>query len=272
MRPEASAPSEIMRSLITLTTDFGLSEPYVGAMKGAILSINREVDIVDVTHQVQSYDIMEAALALRCAYGLFPPGSIHLAVVDPGVGSSRRGIVVRTANYWFVGPDNGVFSLIYNRETVERSVAITCGDFFRHPVSDTFHGRDIFAPVAAWISRGVEIDRFGDPIYEYVRTTPAPMLVSEAGVVRGTVLHIDKFGNLITNLTAEELLRLGQVREFIVAGKTIDRLARNYSQGNPGELFALIGSAGFYEISTTQGSAAELLKARKGDEIAAHLV
>jgi hypothetical protein len=260
-----------MRPLITLTTDFGLREYFVAAMKGAILSVHREVDIVDITHEIQSHDILEAAFTLHCAYPAFPPRTIHLVVVDPGVGSARRAIIVVTANHCFVGPDNGVFSLIYENEPVERVISITAEHYFRRPVSETFHGRDIFAPVAAWIARGIDASRFGEPITDFVQRMPPRVTRNAVGALQGIVLHVDRFGNLITNLSAAELQRMGKVGEFTVAGQRIHRLVRNYAEGLPGEPVALVGSAGYFEIAVQQGSAADLLKAGRGTEVGVRL-
>ncbi|MBI3939367.1 MAG: SAM-dependent chlorinase/fluorinase [Acidobacteria bacterium] len=260
-----------MRPLITLITDFGLREYFVGAMKGAILSVNPDTDIVDVTHDVRSHDIPEAAFTLRCAYSFFPPRTIHVVVVDPGVGSARRALIVSAAGHYFVGPDNGVFSLIYQSETVERVISITAEHYFRRPVSDTFHGRDIFGPVAAWIGSGIEIGKFGEAISDYVKLTIPKLVRDAAGVVRGVVLHIDRFGNLITSISAAELAGIGKARKFSVAGKEIHRIVRSYSDGLPAEPFALVGSAGFFEIAAQQSSAATLLQAQQGNEVLVYL-
>ncbi|MBI4456462.1 MAG: SAM-dependent chlorinase/fluorinase [Acidobacteria bacterium] len=256
-----------MRPLITLITDFGLREYFVGAMKGAMFSIHLGVEIVDISHQVNSHDILEAAFTLRCAYSAFPARTIHVVVVDPGVGSKRRAIIVATSNYYFVGPDNGVFSLIYEAEAVERVVSITAEHYFRKPLSNTFHGRDIFGPVAAWISKGIEIGKFGEDISDYVKLTPPKVKKMAEGAVQGMVLHIDKFGNLITNIAPCDLAGVKSAVKFAVAGREVPGLVRNYSEGAPGQPFALVGSAGFYEISALKDSAAKLLQAHRGDEV-----
>jgi hypothetical protein len=260
-----------MRHPITLITDYGLREYFVGAMKGSILSINPEVDIIDISHLVSSHDILEAAFTLRCTYFAFPPRTIHVVVVDPGVGSKRRAILVSTENYYFVGPDNGVFSLIYDNEEVSRVISITSEHYFRRPVSDTFHGRDVFGPVAAWLARGIEIAKFGEDISDYVKLTPPKPKKAADRVVQGMVLHIDKFGNLITNILAKELEKLGRPGKFTVAGKEVPQLVRNYAEGNPGEPFALVGSAGFYEIGVQKNSAAKLMQVQRGAEVLVHL-
>ncbi|HEY3130170.1 MAG TPA: SAM-dependent chlorinase/fluorinase [Acidobacteriota bacterium] len=260
-----------MRPVISLISDFGLREYFVGAMKGAILSVNPDLDIIDISHQVSSHDILEAAFTLRCAYEAFPPRTIHLVVVDPGVGSKRRPLIVATENYYFVGPDNGVFSLIYESESVGRVISITAEHYFRRPVSQTFHGRDVFGPVAAWLSRGIEIAKFGEEIKDYVRLTPPKLKKTADRVVQGMVLHIDKFGNLITNIAATELEKIGNPGKFSVGGKEVPRVVNNYAEANPGEPFAVIGSAGFYEIGVQKNSAAKLMQVQRGAEVLVHL-
>jgi S-adenosylmethionine hydrolase len=252
--------------LITLISDFGIRDPFAGIMKGVILGIDPQARLVDLTHQVESYDILEGALALAQSYPYFPAGTIHLVVVDPGVGSERRAIVLSTGAAHFVGPDNGVFELVYQREPGFEVRHITSKEYLRSSVSQTFHGRDIFAPVAGWLSTGVAAEKLGPVVPDYVRLqVPRPEPTS-AGQVRGTVLRIDKFGNLITNLTAEHL----PAREsflLLVGGRRVTRLVTSYSAGVPGETFAILGSAGFLEIAARQASAAELLQVSRGSEV-----
>jgi len=260
-----------MVQLVTLITDFGLREYFVGAIKGAMLSINPDLTMVDITHQINSHDILEAAFTLRCSYSSFPSRTIHLVVVDPGVGSRRRGLIVATENHYFIGPDNGIFSLIYEAETVQRVVSITSEHYFRRPVSRTFHGRDIFGPVAAWMTRGIEIGKFGEDISDYTRLTPPKPKKGADGRVQGMILHIDKFGNLITNIEETTLEKLGTPAKFTVGGKEISSIVGSYSEGQPGEVFALVGSAGFYEISMLKSSAAKALQVQRGAEVLVQL-
>src|SRR5262249_24004914 len=192
--------------MITLLTDFGLSDYFVPAVKGVILTISPETKIIDITHDVAAQDVQSAAFLLGACYHNFPTGTVHVAVVDPGVGSSRRAIVVVTGDYFFVGPDNGIFSFVYVRETDVRVYRIMNDQHFRHPVSPTFHGRDVFGPVAAHLARGVKPEEIGEEIEDYVRAElPRPRFVEPQGVIEGRVIHIDRFGNCVTNFTEVEL-------------------------------------------------------------------
>ncbi len=252
-----------MPALITLTTDFGLRDPFVGIMKGVILAINAEAKLVDLTHEVKSFDVLEGALTLAEAYAYFPPGTIHLVVVDPGVGSERRPILVSTPDAAFIGPDNGIFSLVYEREPAFEVRHIIAEQYFRKPVSRTFQGRDIFAPVAAWLSRGKPPEHLGPVIGDYIRAeTPKPE--PSGGVMMGSVLRVDKFGNVTTNFRPGDLpagFRL------LIHKRRITHLVSNYSAGKAGEVFAIVGSAGFVEISARESSAAAKVGAKKGDRV-----
>src|SRR5208283_1817373 len=247
--------------VVTFTTDFGLQDPFVGIMHGVVLNIHPETQIVDICHAVPSFDVQDAAWTIAQAYRFFPPRSVHVIVVDPGVGSARRPILAETDDYIFVAPDNGVLSLIEAREPKFTVRHITSDRYFLQPVSQTFHGRDIFAPVAAWFSKGVEPAEFGPEISDYVRL-PLPQ-VEHIGQnsLRGVVLKVDKFGNLITNigeLDAPALFRgTGPEVSILIAGLTITRLYRSYAQGEGDELFAIVGSSGYLEIAANQASAAE---------------
>jgi S-adenosyl-L-methionine hydrolase (adenosine-forming) len=255
-----------LTGLITLTTDFGLHDPFVGIMKGVILSINPDATLVDLTHQVDSFDIAEGAMALAQSYPCFPPETIHVVVVDPGVGSSRRPILVATPTHHFVGPDNGVFSLVYQREASFEVRHITAEHYFRKPISQTFHGRDVFAPVAAWLSKGLAPPTLGGLITDYVRLAIAKPEAISGGVIRGAVLLIDKFGNLITNFSPSHLPP--QANFSLAVGKSrVTQLVSSYADGRGYEVFAIVGSAGFLEIAAYQASAAAVLGARTGMEI-----
>jgi S-adenosylmethionine hydrolase len=253
---------------ITLTTDFGESDYYVPAMKGAIYSINPAAEIIDLTHQIPPHDIYSAAFTLLCCYKDFPRMTIHTVVVDPGVGSSRRPILVMTDAYNFIGPDNGVFSYIYQREHVNRVVHLRAEHYFRAPVSNTFHGRDIFAPCAAYVSKLVDWKMMGEEITDPVRfNTPTPIVMSEKHI-RGAIIHTDRFGNLITNITASELgeerARLARVR---VGKHEAARVLTHYAEAEQGELFAYFGSAGFLELAVPRQSAARITEGRRGIEV-----
>jgi S-adenosyl-L-methionine hydrolase (adenosine-forming) len=256
------------RPIITLTTDFGLNDHFVGTVKGVILSIVPEAEIVDVCHSPQAFDVLEGALTIAQAYSYFPIGTVHMVVVDPGVGTVRRPIVVTTEQHHFVAPDNGVLSLVYAREERLRVHHATAEHYFLQPVSQTFHARDIFAPVTAYLAKGVAPATFGDEISDFVRLEmPRPKVVND-NTLRGTVLKVDRFGNLITNFTPQEIPVLFQPQPppfKLLAGKgQIQGLRTAYGDGAAGELFGILGSMGYLEIAANQASAAELLGIGKG--------
>jgi S-adenosylmethionine hydrolase len=260
----------VSQRIITFTTDFGLSEHYVGAMKGVILSISPEVKLVDICNAVQSFDILDGAITISEAYDYFPSNTIHLVVVDPGVGTDRRPLLVSTARHLFVAPDNGVLSLVYAREERVTVRHITAEHYFRHPVSQTFHGRDIFAAVAGHLSKGVEPAKFGEEITDYARfAAPRPKPAAEG--LKAVVIKVDRFGNLITNITPRDLPRLFETAPpglRIQIGKAeVRQLRTAYAHGAPGELFAIVGSMGYLEIASNRGSAAQLAGAGKGSEV-----
>ena len=254
--------------IITLTTDFGTSDHLVGAMKGVILNINPAARIVDINHSVVPFDILDGALSLANAYKYFPSRTIHIIVVDPGVGTARRPIMVSGEKQFFVAPDNGVLSMIYEREscTVRH---ITAEHYFLNPVSPTFHGRDIFAPTAAWLSKTFQTEAFGEVVTDHVRFT-LPKAKANGTAVKGVVLRVDAFGNLMTNLTAEDIpigaLEGGPVK-LAVNGKQVLKFAQTFASGNPGEPIAVLGSAGYVEIAVNRGNAARALGANRGAEV-----
>ena len=241
--------------VITLLTDFGTADYFVGAVKGAILSVNPNVVIVDITHEIPPQDIETGAFTLLAAYKTFPRGTIHVAVVDPGVGSSRRPIIVKANDQFFVGPDNGLFTYIYDREPSHRTFHVTASEYFRPNPSSTFHGRDIFAPVAAALSTGVTPEKFGPEINDKVRL---PSLETPLRII-----HIDHFGNCVTNISRERFER----NSLSINGRTISAFRNFYGEAFAGEIFAIWGSAGFLEISVKGGSAAQILGAKRGDAI-----
>jgi S-adenosylmethionine hydrolase len=260
-----------VQRLITLTTDFGLTEHYVGAMKGVIYSIHPAAQIVDITNAVQSFDILDGALAISQAYSCFPKDTIHMVVVDPGVGGPRRPILAQIGQHSFVAPDNGVLSLVFEREERAAVRHITAEHYFRQPVSNTFHGRDVFAPVAAYFCKGVDPAKFGEEITDYVRFAAPRPKQSAPNAWKAIVLKTDKFGNLITNITPIDVPELfdGSARPFrISVGKAeVTHLHPSYAAGAQGELFAILGSAGFLEISCNKGAASRLAGADKGSEV-----
>lgn len=253
--------------MITLLTDFGLADYFVPAVKGVILSINPAVQILDLTHDVPAHDVRGGAFTLAACCWEFPPGTIHLAVVDPGVGSERRAILVEAGGHRFVGPDNGLFSFIYARHPEARVFHLNRSDFFRPTISPTFHGRDLFAPVAAHLSLGVAPSAMGDQIKDFICfDLPQPTRNSQQLI--GHVLHIDRFGNCITNLTERDL-PLDQARRSraLFCGRTLTQFGTHFAEAvNREALFAYPGSAGYWEVALWCASAAEALGARVGDQ------
>ena len=251
--------------IITLTTDFGLADPFVGIMKGVILGIAPNVQLVDVTHEIPPYDILEAAFLVDSAYPYCPPGTIHVVVVDPGVGSVRRPMVAAANGHIFVAPDNGVLSNVLHAESRPAPAAywVTNDRLFLDAVSQTFHGRDIFAPVAAHLARGTPIESVGPRIVDFMRKAPSKPNVLDGKLI-GQVLRIDKFGNIITNLRRQDLPAEFSIH---VASLVITRLCSSFSEADPGEYFAIEGSTGYIELALNHGSAAAALKVRRGAEI-----
>jgi S-adenosylmethionine hydrolase len=255
--------------LITLTTDFGLEDAYVGVLKGVILGINPAATIVDVCHAIPPQDVRAAAFLLHTAWPYFPPGTIHVVVVDPGVGSQRRAIAVATEAATFVAPDNGVLSYVLAEAAAKNTQAVhlTNQRYWLPQVSATFHGRDIFAPVAAHLSLGVPLADLGEPLSlgELV-TFPLPRPERQGDAWVGHVVHVDHFGNLVTDLEAEAI---GDAQTVVieVGGQRIVGLRRTYTEGTPGEPIALIGSSGRLEIAVPGGHAARWLQAQIGDQV-----
>jgi S-adenosylmethionine hydrolase len=257
--------------IVTLTTDFGLQDHFVGTMKGVILDSAPGVQVVDICHSVQPFDVLDGALTIAQAYSYFPNGTVHMVVVDPGVGSARRPIIVTTERHHFVAPDNGVLSLVYGREERLSVRHVIAEHYFLQPTSNTFHGRDIFAPIAAYLAKGVDPAKFGDEISDYVRfAAPKPKPVN-AKTLRGVVLKIDRFGNLVTNITPQDAPVLFQENapafKIVLGGQEITEIKNNYAQGAPGEIFGILGSMGYLEIAANRGAAAKLLGVEKGTDV-----
>jgi S-adenosylmethionine hydrolase len=259
--------------LITLTTDFGAKDPFVGIMKGVILGIEPRVRMVDLTHEIAPQNVSEAALAVGTAYRYFPPWTIHLAVVDPGVGSARRPLLVVTDQHYFLAPDNGLLSLVFEREESVHVRHVTAEHYFLQPMSATFHARDLFAPVAGWLARGIDISVFGEEVEDYVRLDlPHPRRVGKE-ILEGQVLSIDRFGNATTNITWGDLepFLAGRAEKdclVVLKGEQIAGLSRFYAEREEGGLGAVLGSAGYLEIFAYRGNAAERWGIRPGDEVA----
>jgi S-adenosylmethionine hydrolase len=256
--------------IVTILTDFGWDDYFVGAMKGVILTRNPSVTIVDITHTIPPHDIWTAAFILNAAYSYFPAGSIHLAVVDPGVGSDRRPILVETPEYLFVGPDNGLFSIILERASEARVRHVTNSEFFLPIVSSTFHGRDLFAPVAAALANGVAPETLGPIINDAVRLRSLPNELTTEGAIAGSIIHIDHFGNCVTSVESDRLRTLSAGQGFCLSVKGIEirKLQKQYLEaGNCGEPFLIAGSAGYLEISLPCSSAARELNISIGEPV-----
>ena len=255
-------------SIITLTTDFGLNDHLVGSMKGVILNINPAVRIVDINHNVTPFDILDGALSIANVYRFFPQRTIHVVVVDPGVGTQRRPLLVSGEKQYFIAPDNGVLSMVFEREScIVRH--INSEHYFLTPVSPTFHGRDVFAPTAAWLAKAFQTEAFGEEVTDYVRFT-MPKAKSSGQLVTGVVLRVDAFGNLITNLSTEDIPAVAATSGSIklaVNGKKITKFVQTFGLGAPGEPVALFGSTGYLEIAVNRGNAARALGANRGAEV-----
>ena len=254
--------------VVTLLTDFGTADYFVAAVKGVILTINPLVSLVDITHEVPPRDIETGAFMLLTCYRDFPAGTIHIAVVDPGVGSTRRAIVVSAGSQYFVGPDNGLFSYVLDLESSAQIFHVTASEFFRETPSTTFHGRDIFAPVAAALSKGVKAQAFGPRIEDAVRLASLAPVQRGDGKAEGRILHIDRFGNCVTNFTRADL-PVTEGKRLLVKRRVVKAFRQFYADESQSkdEMFAIWGSAGFLEISINGDSAATLLRAKRGDPV-----
>jgi S-adenosyl-L-methionine hydrolase (adenosine-forming) len=257
----------MLRGPITLTTDFGTSDHFVGTMKGVILGISPRARIVDITHEIAAHDVNEAAFVIAQAWRYFPKGSIHVVVVDPGVGSARRPILCEAEGQFFIAPDNGVLSMIYDSSRHKVRVLSNVKVFLKN-VSKTFHGRDVFAPAAAHLSKGLAPEKFGKPIHDFLRN----FLMKPTRLSRhdwaGVVLKIDRFGNMITNFHIDEFPDLAEHSMELRAGvERITRMAKMYAETAVGELFAIVGSSGYVEVVVNQGSAAKRLGVGAGSPV-----
>jgi hypothetical protein len=253
--------------LITFTTDFGLSDHFVGTMKGVVAGIAPQARVIDISHNIAPYNVHEGAFVIAEAWPYFPKGTIHVVVVDPGVGSSRRPILAEAGGHFFIAPDNGVLSLVF--DAVKHKVrVISNSKFMRREISRTFHGRDIFAPAAAHLAKGAKPAASGKVIHDYVRCwsdKPAP---KGDGSWRGAILKVDRFGNLITNFAARDFAAIAaRPFEMRAGAKHIRRLALTYAETEVGDLFVIVGSAGYLEIAANQASAAELVGCSAGASV-----
>jgi len=259
-------------SIITLTTDFGTKDPWVGAVKGVILSINPEATIVDISHGVSAQAIIEGSFVLSRAYPYFPDGTIHVGVVDPGVGTERRPVLIETERCFFIGPDNGLFTQVLLGGDIRQVIELDNSDYFLTDVSATFHARDIFAPVAAHLSSGVKPQALGT-VMEEPLTLDLPEAEVTSDIIRGEVLYIDSFGNLITNIKEGDISDMqgrGDI-DIDLRWRTIHGLVESYTEGESGEragsAVALIGSSGFLEIASYKANAAHSLGVEVGEKI-----
>lgn len=252
---------------ITLTTDFGHKDPFVGIMKGVIFGINPHANVIDLSHGIPAQDLLAGALVLRYAAPAFPSGTIHIAVVDPGVGSERRPLLIESEGAFFIGPDNGVLSLALEGKTVSRITHLANESYHLKPASATFHGRDIFAPVAAYLSLGIAPGDFGDSVNDFTRLA-WPKVTEAAGALAGKVIYIDGFGNLITNIRERDLSPFDpQGLAISVAGVTVRGIASHYRSGGERVCTAIINSWGLLEIFSFKGNAQLLCGAQIGDAV-----
>lgn len=257
--------------IVTLTTDFGSKDPFVGIMKGVILNINPSVTIIDITHNISRQNINEAAFAVGTGFSYFPHKTIHVAVIDPGVGSARRPILVAADYHYFIGPDNGVFSRIYQKSGSIDVFHITADHYFLGNSSATFHGRDIFAPVAAWLSKGIHIDRFGEPVTDYMKIPFREPVQSYPDRIEGEVIYIDHFGNATVNIDARKIDQLASSKKdgglrVIVKGKEAP-IKTFYSEAEDNRLCSLINSFGYLELFVNKGSAVSDFGLNIGDKV-----
>jgi S-adenosylmethionine hydrolase len=264
-----------VKRIIALITDYGYRDPYVGVVKGVIKSINPDVEIVDLTHGIERHNVLEAAVMLAVSAGYFPPGTIFVVVVDPGVGSARKAIVIETPRYVLIGPDNGCLTLLAEKEGVKRVIDISSTKYRLPLVSSTFHGRDIFAPVAAWISRGVPLEDLGELIsYNSIvkLSIEKPRVDTVNRSIRGQVLYIDVFGNIMTNITNEEIyklnLQLGTKLVVQVESRSaVCTYETTFSKVPVGDYVCYLNSWGYFEVAVNMGNAAEKLGVKKGDVV-----
>lgn len=257
-----------MRPVIALLTDFGTADHYAGVMKGVILGICPDVTLVDITHDIAPHDVMAGALELAAAYKYFPSGTIFVAVVDPGVGSARRGVAVDTGDYRFVAPDNGVLTQVLRETPAKKIVELTERRYARPTVSRTFEGRDRFAPAAGWIAKGTQFTALGRSVAE-IHKLDIPVADATADAVRGVVLRVDRFGNLVTNIERKTVERLGQSSAITIdaSGQRISRLVATYAELPADGVGALFGSTDHLELAAPSSSAADRLALTRGSVV-----
>ena len=258
-----------MRRIVTLLTDFGTRDHYVAAMKGVLLAINPALTLVDITHEVTPHNVREAGFLLAAAFSAFPAGTIHLAVVDPGVGSERRALAAAGLRHLFIGPDNGLFDRAFALEPPRVVVSLENPDYWRPQVSPTFHGRDIFAPAAAHLSLGVPLEKLGPVVSARIQTTTSPRL-GKGEPVEGEIIHVDRFGSLIADIEIPADEGLESDVEVSVGGRRVLVGPRTYDEAPPGVPFALRGSSGYLEVAVREGSALKVLGQGLGTPVSVH--
>lgn len=254
--------------IVALITDFGYKSPFVGIMKGVIKTTAPESEIIDITHNISEYSIQEAAFVLAHSYSYFPKNTVFVTVVDPGVGSNRKIVLLKTEKYYFIAPDNGILSWTIKKEKVKKIISVTNNKYFFQPVSNTFHGRDIFAPIAGHIINGIDINNFGPEISKIYKIS-FPEIIKINNVFQGQVLYIDKFGNVITNFTEDkfrQVLKNG-LFELRIKNKKLDRIQTSYSGIEPSKPCLIWGSFGYLEIALREDSIARLYRINVEDKI-----
>ncbi|MEE9604907.1 MAG: SAM-dependent chlorinase/fluorinase [Candidatus Scalindua sp.] len=259
-----------IQPVITLITDFGLQDGYVGVVKGVITKINPSVKIIDISNNIESQDIFQAAYVLYSSYAYFPKGTIHVVVVDPGVGSNRKVLCLKTKDYLFIAPDNGVLSFIAAREESPSIREISNKKLFLPEISDTFHGRDIFAPTAAHLSKGFSYKDLGKRVSKIKEIDLPKPIRSPGGVLKGEIIYVDGFGNLITNINRDMIDRLREKSEnlvIVVGRRKLNKISNSYADVGVGDVVAILGSSGYLEISVSHGSAGDVLNLKKGDKL-----
>ncbi len=261
-------------SIITLLTDFGIDDAYVGIIKGVILSVNPSAMIIDITHQIDPQDLIEAAYVIKSSYRYFPEGTVHVIVVDPGVGSDRAIVALEMMGHIFLAPDNGVLTLIMDEGRIDSIARVENSRYFLEPVSQTFHGRDIFAPVGAHISKGVDLKKLGSTLdrHDLVHLSIRKPSISDKGELVGTIVSVDRFGNCITNIDVnylEKFYKPGSEKrlEIMIGEHEIKGLSQSYDSVGLQHPLAIIGSLGYLEIALNYGSASRHFRAEKGDTI-----
>ncbi len=256
--------------IITLTTDFGITDPYAGIMRGVVLTVNPRATVVDITHGIPVHDIFNGAFTIGNSYTYFPEGTVHCAVVDPGVGGGRKNIAIQTARYFFVGPDNGIFSIIKIREDIREIREITNSQFTRPNISKTFQGRNVFAPCAGVLSRGAVFDQIGPMVLvKNLESIAILQPVEDGRTLNGEVISVDSFGNMVTNITGDRFRSFVGNRKYAIyfAAERFTKISETYEEQPPGTPLVVISSSGYLEISMSSGNAAKYFMTSPGNSI-----